>query len=149
MDDATRGRLLVAAQFGALAGWLVLGPRLSPWPAGVAVQLLGVGLGAWAAVWMTVRQRRAFSVTPLPDAHPRLVTDGPYRWIRHPMYTALLAIVLPGALAGGLPSVAAGVWLVGVLWIKHRFEDGLLAARFGAEHAAWRRRTGGLLPFLG
>ncbi len=148
MDDRSKARALVAAQFGAIALWLWQGPVLAPDPAGVALQLAGVALGAWAAIWMSLRQRRAFSVTPLPDAHPRLVVDGPYRWVRHPMYTAVLAVVLPAALAGPAGSAVAGVALALVLVVKYRFEDRLLSARF-PEHADYRRRTGGLLPFVG
>ena len=148
MDDRSKARLLVLGQFGTIAAWLWQGPVLAPHPAGVAVQLAGLALGAWAAIWMSLRQRRAFSVTPLPDAHPRLVVDGPYRWVRHPMYTAVLAVALPAALAGPAGSVAAGLALALVLVVKHRFEDRLLAARFPG-HADYRRRTGGLLPFVG
>lgn len=148
MDDRGRARLLVAGQFAALGAWLVVGPRVSPWTAGLLVQAGGLALGAWAGLWMSWRQRRPFSVTPIPDAHPELVVDGPYRWVRHPMYTSLLMLALPGAFAGGAASVAAGVALLAVLIVKHRFEDRLLAARFPG-HADWKRRTGGLLPFVG
>ncbi len=148
MDDRSKARALVTGQFGAIALWLWQGPVLSPHPAGVALQFAGVALGAWAAIWMSLRQRRTFSVTPLPDAHPRLVVDGPYRFVRHPMYTAVLSVALPAALAGPAGSIAAGIGLALVLVVKHRFEDRLLAARF-PEHADYRRRTGGLLPFVG
>jgi protein-S-isoprenylcysteine O-methyltransferase Ste14 len=148
VDDRSKARALVLGQFGTIAAWLWQGPLLAPHAAGVAVQIAGVALGAWAAIWMSLRQRRAFSVTPLPDAHPRLVVDGPYRWVRHPMYTAVLAVALPAALAGPGGSVVAGLALTLVLVAKHRLEDRLLAARF-PEHADYRRRTGGLLPFVG
>ncbi|MEI7446509.1 MAG: isoprenylcysteine carboxylmethyltransferase family protein [Burkholderiales bacterium] len=148
MDDRTRARALVAAQFAALGAWLLLGPQVSPWAVGLVVQAGGIALGAWAGLWMTWRQRRPFSITPVPDAHPELVVDGPYRWVRHPMYTSLLMLVLPAALAGGAVSIAVGAALLAVLVVKHRFEDRLLAARFPG-HADWRRRTGGLVPFVG
>lgn len=148
MSPAATARLLVAGQFGAIVAWAVSGPLGAPSPALLAVQAAGAALGMWAALWMSARQRRRFSVTPLPDAHERLVTDGPYRWIRHPMYTAVLAVVLPAALAGPWPSVVAGVALLIVLVAKYRFEDRLLSARF-PEFDAYRRRTGALLPGIG
>jgi protein-S-isoprenylcysteine O-methyltransferase Ste14 len=141
-------RLLVAGRFGAIAVWAASGPLAAPSAPLIALQAVGVALGLWAALWMSARQRRRFSVTPLPDAHERLVTDGPYRWIRHPMYTAVLAVVLPAALAGPWPSVSAAAVLVLVLVVKYRFEDRLLARRF-SEYDDYRRRTGALLPGIG
>jgi protein-S-isoprenylcysteine O-methyltransferase Ste14 len=59
----------------------------------------------------------------------------------------VLAVVLPAALSGPPLAVAAGVALVGVLVLKYRVEDGLLARRFPG-YDAYRRRTGALLPRL-
>jgi protein-S-isoprenylcysteine O-methyltransferase Ste14 len=127
--------------------WAWQGPWLAPSAWLLGVQAAGAVLGVWAAIWMVRRQRGMFSVSPLPDRHEALVTDGPYRWIRHPMYSAVLAVVLPAALSGPPLAVGAGVALVGVLVLKYRFEDGLLARRFPG-YDAYRRRTGALLPRL-
>lgn len=145
MSATATARALVAGQFGAIAVWAWQGPWLAPSAWLLGVQAAGAVLGVWAAIWMVRRQRGMFSVSPLPDRHEALVTDGPYRWIRHPMYTAVLAVVLPAALSGPPLAVAAGVALVGVLVLKYRFEDGLLARRFPG-YDAYRRRTGALLP---
>jgi protein-S-isoprenylcysteine O-methyltransferase Ste14 len=139
-------RWLVAAQFGTIAAWLASGPWLAATPWGLGVQGAGVVLGGWAAAHLSLRQRRRFSVTPLPDRHDTLVTDGPYRRIRHPMYTSVLAVVLPAALAGPPVSVAAGIAVAAVLLAKLRFEERELARRFSG-YGAYRRRSGALLPW--
>jgi protein-S-isoprenylcysteine O-methyltransferase Ste14 len=148
MNREAAARALVAGQFAAIAAWAWSGPVIAPTPWAVGVQAAGVALGAWAAVHMSARQRRAFSVTPLPDRHEHLVTDGPYRRIRHPMYTAVLAVVLPAAVAGPPASIAAGAALAAVLAVKLRFEEHELARRFPA-YDLYRRRSGALLPRFG
>jgi protein-S-isoprenylcysteine O-methyltransferase Ste14 len=147
LNAAVQARLLVAAQFGAIGVWAWQGPWLAPSPWLLAIQAAGVSLGVWAAGWMSLHQRGLFSVSPLPDRHQALVTDGPYRWIRHPMYTAVLAAVLPAALSGPPLASVAGCALILVLVIKYRFEDSLLARRFPG-YDGYRRRTGALLPWL-
>jgi protein-S-isoprenylcysteine O-methyltransferase Ste14 len=148
MNRQAAAGALVAGQFAAIAAWVWSGPVFAPATWGLGVQAAGVALGAWAAAHMSARQRRTFSVTPLPDRHEHLVTDGPYRRIRHPMYTAVLAVVLPAAFAGPPASIAAGVALAAVLALKLRFEEHELVRRFPGYHA-YIRRTGALLPRFG
>lgn len=128
-----------------LAAWLLLGPWFSPWVAGVALQLGGALLGVWAVLTMVHVQRRMFPVSPVPPRDGRLVTRGPYRWIRHPMYTALLLVVLPAAFAGGRATLAIGLALAATLVLKLTVEERLLRQRF-PDYDAYRRTTWALLP---
>jgi len=87
-------------------------------------------------------------LTPFPEprANARLVTRGPYRWVRHPMYTSVLLIALAWVL--DQPTfVRALVWLVLLadLLTKLEYEETLLAHRF-PEYVAYRKRTQRLIP---
>ncbi|WP_447972002.1 methyltransferase family protein [Nitrospira sp. Kam-Ns4a] len=140
-----RSVLLVAVQFGSLALLLLSGPLL---PAGAALRALllaGVLLGLWAVATM---DRRSFTV--LPDVRPggSLATSGPYRYIRHPMYAAVLLAAL--ALVLDHPSVArllAWAVLLADLLVKLHYEERLLAERF-PEYRDYCARTARLIPFL-
>ncbi|WP_262062547.1 methyltransferase family protein [Streptomyces sp. STR69] len=85
---------------------------------------------------------------PLVHEHHELRTEGPYRIVRHPIYTGLLGLVLGGMLACGF-----GVWIVllavAVPWLlrRVRIEDGLMADRFGASYEAYRARVPALIPW--
>jgi len=68
------------------------------------------------------RDRHGGNIQPIPRAGGRLVQDGPYRWIRHPMYTAVMACA--GAWAIALPwAWLATLGLAIVLAIKASFEE--------------------------
>jgi protein-S-isoprenylcysteine O-methyltransferase Ste14 len=93
---------------------------------------------------------RDWSVTLELRREHRLVTDGVYRRVRHPMYLALLAYGLGQALI--VPNWVAGpFYLIAVaLLVASRFgpEERMMADRFGAEYEAYRRRTDRLVPRL-
>ncbi|MGW7489317.1 methyltransferase family protein [Streptomyces sp. NPDC054786] len=86
----------------------------------------------------------------VPMVHERheLRTGGPYRLVRHPIYTGLLGLLVGGMLACGF-----GVWLaflvVAVPWLLRRVrtEDGLMAGQFGASYDAYRARVPALIPW--
>lgn len=136
---------LVGVQFGCLGLFLVTGPLLPGGLAGQVLMVLGSSVGVWALATMPLGTLNA-----LPDvrAEATLVMGGPYRYVRHPMYTAALLLTL--SLVSEHPSLARiAIWLVLVidLWVKLTYEEELLARRF-ADYSEYKARTKRLIPFL-
>lgn len=141
------GTALVGLQFlllGVLAWHAVDGLRRSSIP-------LDALLGAIAAVFLGLWALRAnrpgnFNIRPVPRVGGHLVESGPYRWIRHPMYSAL---ILAG-LAAARSSIGASAWLalaglVVVLVLKAGIEERAMIARHHA-YRAYQRRTWRFVP---
>ena len=97
---------------------------------------------------VVLRGAGAFTVFPHPVPDGHLVESGPYRLVRHPVYTGLI-LASAGAVLGR-PSVlglAALAFLCVVLDLKRRREEGWLLQRYPG-YAAYRARTKGLIPWL-
>ena len=144
----SRGALLVTAQLALLALLAVqalLSWRVQPWPVLAWVVIgAGVALGVWA---LSANRPGNFNVHPAPRAGGRLVREGPYRWIRHPMYSALLLAGLGVAIGAGGWSAVALAALAVVLWLKARIEErGMRAAH--PDYADYERRTRRFVPFV-
>lgn len=89
--------------------------------------------------------------TPAPvAASERLVVDGVYRYVRNPMYVAVLAAIVGQALIVGrlgLLLYAVATWLVVAAFV-HFYEEPTLARRFGADYEAYRRAVPAWWPRL-
>ena len=139
-----RGAILLGVQLLCIGYILLTGYFLAS-PNWIWLELLGIALGAWAVGTMKPRH-----VHPLPQPHrdARLVTRGPYRWIRHPMYAAVLMITLALVVDQPRPArLVAWLLLAADLCAKMRYEETLLARRF-PEYASYRKRTKRLIPFV-
>lgn len=137
--------LFVIIQLLCLGGIVITGPVLASCTITVGLELLGFALGLWALGTMTVR-----NLNILPDirAGSRLVMHGPYRYIRHPMYSALLLVTLALILdAFSTERLIIWVILVGDLWVKLNYEEQLLVGHFG-EYKDYQQRTKRIIPFL-
>ncbi|MCI4349985.1 MAG: isoprenylcysteine carboxylmethyltransferase family protein [Thermoplasmata archaeon] len=134
----TASNLLRGAGVGLLPGWTVA----------VGLALLGTGIAV--RLWAVRSLGRFFSYVVELQSEHRIVTAGPYRWLRHPSYTGVILAalgyaVIVGSWAGALV-VAAGVG--GVIGYRVSVEERALLARFGPEYRVYIGRTWRLFPFL-
>jgi protein-S-isoprenylcysteine O-methyltransferase Ste14 len=139
---------LVPAAVGGWIPWLLPHqPFPSPatwWWMGVLPVALGAGLYAWCAVEFA----RSLG-TPLPGADTEtLVVHGPYRHVRNPMYSAVLATIAGWAIALRSPAIAVYGLAVGLA--MHAFtvlvEEPRLRRRFGASYDEYLARVGRWFP---
>jgi len=149
------GRALLVANFAAL-GVYFAALLVSASPAGSTLALLACSgsLLALAGTALVVRSRAelgpAWSLVPKADEGTEFVTTGPYRLVRHPIYLGLALVAMGEALAfGSWPAVL--IVLFGVVptfaW-RAGAEERLLARAFGERHAAYRKRSKLIIPYL-
>ncbi|MEZ5114828.1 MAG: isoprenylcysteine carboxylmethyltransferase family protein [Candidatus Nanopelagicales bacterium] len=149
------GWVVVVVQL-ALLGLLALagvvpalhGPDLpGPGAAWVVVGAVLLAVGAVFAVTGLVGLGSSLTATPVPLSDASLRTGGAYAWVRHPVYTGLLAGGLGWALVTR-STVGVGLWLalLVLLAVKSRWEERMLAARY-PDYAAYAARTPRLVPY--
>ena len=152
---------MVGLRIGGLMIWLsviafIIYPPAISWAALSLpswVRWLGVAGSITAAlllVWMFISLGMNITDSVTTRHEHKLVTRGPYRWIRHPLYTlgALLFLSL---------SLIMGTWLIPLLGIPsygiliHRtgIEEKMLQDRFGEQYRQYSERTGRFFPRLG
>ena len=139
------GRSLVVAQF-ALIGWLIwpLTPQRWSLPA-LALVACAAGLGLWTFVH---NRPGNFNIRPEPKASGRLVTSGPYRYMRNPMYSALLLFAAAEVLAYADGwKIACWLALALVLLAKSMLEERGLR-ELHAGYAEYAKRVRRFIPGL-
>jgi protein-S-isoprenylcysteine O-methyltransferase Ste14 len=132
--------VLVAVLLGYLAPlpW----PGLDDWPArvvGITIGTTGLALVLWA---ITTLNRHETAVMPNKSAS-NLVTSGPFRWVRNPIYLGDVLIFL------GVAEVTKNIWFVVlglvfaglVTWLAILPEERHLEAKFGDEYRAYKAKT--------
>jgi protein-S-isoprenylcysteine O-methyltransferase Ste14 len=106
--------------------------------------LVGFALLQWAQVSLG----KSWSDTPRMMKEQTLITSGPYRTIRHPIYSAFILIL-------GSTLFISSNWLIGLCWAgmtvlevasRIGFEESLMLEYFGEQYREYMKRTGRLLP---
>lgn len=139
--------LAASSMYVARPDWIAWAAATLPvwgrW-AGIGTALLGFGLLQWAQISLGSN----WSDTPRMIAGQVLVTSGPYKFIRHPIYAAFLLIL-------GSTLLISSNWLVGAAWTsmtlvealsRVSYEESLMLEFFGDQYRAYMTKTGRLLP---
>ena len=117
------------------------------WPfwAGAVLTMAGLMVSVWARVHLG----RNWSGTITVKQDHELITSGPYRFVRHPIYSGLLLAFIGSALARaewrGVLAVVLAFW---ALWRKLRIEEQWMREQFGLAYEAYSRRVAALVPFV-
>lgn len=119
-------------------------------PASLIASMI-LGPPSVALAWMAARHLdKQWRFEAAVSEDHKLITTGPYRWVRNPIYASMLGMSLATGFAKTWwPLLVAGVifFVIGTE-IRVRAEEGLLAARFGEEFHRYKATTAAYLPFL-
>lgn len=104
--------------------------------------------GLLLAVWARVHLGRNWGMPMTQRAEPELVTSGPYRFVRHPIYSGLLLGLVGTALATDLLGLVLAVLLGVYFYYSASVEEKNLTATFPTAYPAYRTATKMLIPFV-
>jgi protein-S-isoprenylcysteine O-methyltransferase Ste14 len=152
--------MLVIRIFGTIL-WLsplayLVNPQWMAWSkigAPEWVRWLGIGIATICVpgiYWLFSSIGSGISPTSATRKEHKLSTSGPYRWVRHPLYTIGSSFYISlGMMADNWFIVAMGILTFLVMAIRTPKEEANLIAKFGDEYRKYMKRTGRFLPKLG
>ncbi len=148
LNDRKRGWFsygLVCGQFTLIVGLALTGSLIPESWSLRGILIVGGLVGIWALHTMGIHHLRIF---PEVSEQGRLVVNGPYRWVRHPMYTSVLSVTFSWMMIDPV-WFRIGLWVIlfGVLWIKLEYEEKLLTKQF-PSYSSYQRQTYRLIPFV-
>jgi protein-S-isoprenylcysteine O-methyltransferase Ste14 len=121
-------------------------------PVGAVPELAGslmVLAGLLFAIWARVHLGSNWSGRVTLKQNHELIRTGPYRWVRHPIYSGLLLAILGTALVvGEWRGLIATALMIVSFWRKLRLEEALMRETFGQEYTRYCERTAALVPYV-
>ena len=136
--------VILLIRFGAFRGQEV--SNTDPWRAGFGLVLFALGLGF--AVWARVHLGRNWGTPMTQKVEPELVTSGPYRLVRHPIYSGILVAGFGTALATSwlwlIASALGGIYFLYSATVEERY----LTEKFPDSYPAYKRSTKMLVPYI-
>ena len=104
--------------------------------------------GIALAVWARLNLGRNWGMPMTQRAEPELITSGPYRFVRHPIYSGLLMAMLGTAFVNNLFGLIVVAVLVAYFFYSGTVEERNLTATFPKAYPEYKSRTKMLIPFL-
>jgi protein-S-isoprenylcysteine O-methyltransferase Ste14 len=112
---------------------------------GLLAVLIGVAFSVWARLMLGDNWSNRVTV----KENHTLVRRGPYRIVRHPIYSGILLGMLGSAIQRGGIRCFAGVLICGFsFWLKTQAEERFMVQSFGEEYLQYRRKVKALAPFI-
>jgi protein-S-isoprenylcysteine O-methyltransferase Ste14 len=155
-QPGSRRAALVIIIFLCMAGLLVLygiSPEGLSWlsaPLPDWLGWLGVGLAVIALglqVWVHDTLHRHWSAHAQSSRSHILITDGPYRWVRHPMYAGLMLLFICLSLVSAFwPFLVLALLSIPMFRRDASKEEAVMIGRFGDQYRDYMKRTGRFLP---
>jgi protein-S-isoprenylcysteine O-methyltransferase Ste14 len=134
---------VVLVRLGVLRGHRV---TTDPWREALGLALFGLGLAF--AIWARVHIGRNWGTPMTQKDEPELVTSGPYRLVRHPIYSGIIVAGIGTAVALSwfwlAPVGLAGIYFIYSATVEERY----LAEQFPDSYPAYKRSTKMLVPFV-
>ena len=128
----------------SIAGLVYIQSLLGHGPVAIGLQIAAVLLMVWARLTFGVRSFH-YAANPTEGG---LVTTGPYRFVRHPIYSAILLFVWTGVAANLSPvSFLLAAVVTAMLALRIALEEPLVRQRY-PEYADYARRTKRVIPFI-
>lgn len=115
-------------------------------PVGLVLLALGIFLRFWGIIHLKSQFTRHVTVRK----GDTIVSSGPYRKLRHPLYTGLLLIGIGMALyfTSPLAAIVGGLVLAYALSKRIKHEEALLVEKFGPEYKEWMKQRARLIPYI-
>jgi len=107
-------------------------------------EVLLIAIGIWSALLLN----KGFSVLPVPSKNSKLVTKGPFKYIRHPIYTVVILLgVIWISEEWSSVNIIVLIILILILVVKLNFEEKLLSEKF-VDYKTYSLKTKKLIPFI-
>jgi len=136
--------ILVVVQTITMIYLLIINPQIIV-GLGLIIQIFGIVLGIWGILIMRVSD---FNIQPEVKSSS-LITTGPYKWIRNPMYVAVILFYLPIVIKHfkWINSLVFMALLITLL-LKIKSEEEFLLERFGKDYSDYKKETKRFIPFI-